>query len=277
LADSEFREYENGIADVLGSVVGESGIVRRNVGLPSRSGGRRRQIDVLVEGDIFGLTDVSMIVDCKRWKTPIDKPDVERFLGLLDDVGADVGMLVSAAGATEGAISRAKAARGVRIKPMSIDELMRWRPTGTVQKVFQIPSADLQRATKALREAGFRVSVRGVQGDKARIEVFRHHGTPSPSDEVQHEQHQLMDTTLDKLKINYRIIEQGVVADGGTPNHRWIDVHVRGNTFIYKLLAATEAELQLRLAALSAQCGLPIEVWAIERPEGWPFPSCFPF
>ena len=102
-----FREYENGVADVLASVVGEVGTVQRNVKLPSRSGGRRRQIDVLVEGNIFGLTNASLIVDCKRWKQAIDIADVERFIGLVEDVGADMGMLVSAAGASDGAMNRA--------------------------------------------------------------------------------------------------------------------------------------------------------------------------
>jgi hypothetical protein len=66
VASSEFREYENGVADVQASVVGANGVVRRNVMLSSRADNRRRQIDVLVEGSIFGLTDARLVVDCKR-------------------------------------------------------------------------------------------------------------------------------------------------------------------------------------------------------------------
>ena len=66
---SEYRDYENGVADVLAYLAGESATVRRNVRLPSRSAGRPRQIDVLVTGRIFGMADATLVVDCKRWGT----------------------------------------------------------------------------------------------------------------------------------------------------------------------------------------------------------------
>jgi hypothetical protein len=37
-----------------------------NVRLPGRRSGRKRQIDVLVRGRIFGMADANLIVDCKR-------------------------------------------------------------------------------------------------------------------------------------------------------------------------------------------------------------------
>ena len=159
MASSEFREYENGVADVLASMVGERGVVRRNEMLPTRDGKRRRQIDVLVAGTILGLTDARLIVDCKRWKTRIDAGDVDMFIGLVEDVGAVLGILVSAVGATSGAAERAEGARGVRIKPLSIVELNRWRPGGTVFESFEIDPSDLELAAKHLREAGLRVAV----------------------------------------------------------------------------------------------------------------------
>jgi hypothetical protein len=54
VATSEFREYENGVADVLASVVGAAGTVQRNVRLPSSSGVRPRQVDVLVTASPSG-------------------------------------------------------------------------------------------------------------------------------------------------------------------------------------------------------------------------------
>lgn len=276
MADSEFREYENGVADVLAAVVGEAGVVRRNVRLASGSGGRRRQIDVVVEGNIFGVTDGRLIADCKRWKKVIDKADVEAFIGLVEDVGADMGILVSAAGASDGAAGRARTARGVRIKPLSVAELNAWRSAGTVFKIVEINPADLERAAKALREAGLRVMVKESDSSLVRIEVFRHHGTANPSGEIQRAQHELTEATLAKHTIPYTSPGHGLIFSGGTPNHRWIDVRVAGNPFL-KVLAADEVELGVEMERLAVQFGVPKELLAAERPEGWPFDRAFPF
>lgn len=147
-ANSDFREYENGVADILASVVGEAGNVQRNVKLPSRSGGRARQIDVLVEATTSGITNTRLIVDCKRGKKPMDVKDIEEFIGMVEDVGADMGILVSAAGASDGAMRRAQMARGVRIKALSIEELTSWRPAGTVLEHLRFHNRALKKCPK---------------------------------------------------------------------------------------------------------------------------------
>lgn len=277
MASSEFREYENGVADVLASVVGDGGTVRRNVMLPARTGNRRRQIDVLVEGNIFGLTDARLIVDCKRWKARIDVGDVDKFLGMVEDVGADMGILVSAVGASSGAVERAKDARGVRIKPLSIAELNAWRPAGTVFRELEIDPADLEAAAKHLREAGLRVAVKEAEADRTRIEVFRHHGTANPSGEVQREQRDRADVVLNKRGIAFKSLGQGITFSGGTPNHRWIPVHLGEGGFVMKVLAATEDDLDTELQRLAGQLSFPRSLMVVEHPDGWPSASRFPF
>jgi hypothetical protein len=81
------------------------------------------------------------------------------------------------AGASEGAVKRARAVRGLRIKPLSLAELASWRPVGTVVQRIGIPGADAERAAKPLREAGLRVIVKEREAQQVRIEVFRHYGT----------------------------------------------------------------------------------------------------
>lgn len=274
---SEFREYENGVADVLASIVGEAGTARRNVRLPSRSGGRSRQIDVLVEGNVFGLAGARMIVDCKRWNKPIDAPDVEQFIGMIDDVGADMGMLVSALGASDGAMKRAQSARGVRVKALSTNELNGWRPVGTVSKEVEIPASEVTGVAKALREKGLRVMVREVTDKLARIEVFRHHGTTTPPGEVQHKQHALTERTLEKLGVSYRGISNGVSVGGGTPYHRWLPVTLSGNRVELKVLASNEFEAREQLRSVAESFNIPTELLDVERPEGWPLTPGFPF
>jgi hypothetical protein len=277
VASSEFREYENGVADVLASVVGEGGTVRRNVMLPTRDGKRHRQIDVLVEGNIFGLTDARLIVDCKRWKTRVDAGDVDKFIGMVEDVGAVMGILVSAVGATSGAIERAKAARGVRIKPLSIAELNRWRPAGTVVRTIEIAPTDLETAAKHLREAGLRVAVKEVEADCIRIEAFRHYGMTNPSGEVHREQYDVADAALDKQGIVYKSLGQGFTIQGGTPNHRWIPVHLGEGGYVMRVLAASEADLDTEMERLASLLPFPRSLMVVKRPDGWPSVRGFPF
>jgi hypothetical protein len=217
-----------------------------------------------------------MIVDCKRWKKAIDVADVDTFIGMVEDVVADMGILVSAAGASDGAVKRAQAARGVRIAAVSVDELTGWRPAGTVFRTIAIPLPSLEKATRALREAGLRVTVHDVDDELVRIEIFRHHGTANPSGEMQQAQHQLSDVTLDKLSISRRTLGQGFVLGGGTPNHRWLQVCANG-TPLAKVMASTEAELVDQLNMLTCQLGIPVELLTVERPDGWPFARAFPF
>jgi len=96
----DFRDYENGVADVLAFLADGSATVERDVRLPGVRSGRSRQIDVLVRGRIFGAADMTMIVDCKRRKTPVDVKAIESFIGMVEDVGAEVGMIVTSSGST---------------------------------------------------------------------------------------------------------------------------------------------------------------------------------
>ena len=110
---NQFREYENGVADVLAFLFGDTATVERNVRLPGRFSETRRQIDVLVRCRILDAADLTMIVDCKLWNSRLDVKDVESFIGLVQDVGADSGLLMVAEGASKAA--RARAASRVQL------------------------------------------------------------------------------------------------------------------------------------------------------------------
>ncbi|MFL5960068.1 MAG: restriction endonuclease [Gaiellaceae bacterium] len=137
-------DYENGVADLLAQKFEGRGTVERNVRLPSRSGGRDRQIDVLVRLPLAGMGEgeASMIVDCKRYGTKVDMKDVEAFIGMVEDVGAAIGLLVTTEGFTDGAIARAKSARAIHIEVIRVEELPGWEP----------PLIDCELCRDALRE-----------------------------------------------------------------------------------------------------------------------------
>jgi hypothetical protein len=104
------------------------------------------------------MADAPFVVDCKHWRTHIDVKDVGSFIGLVDHVGAEVGMLMSTQGATAGAGERARAERRVRLEASSLEELRAWSPRGTVTTSYRIPADGQAVAERALRNAGFRVA-----------------------------------------------------------------------------------------------------------------------
>src|SRR5262249_42440694 len=65
-----------------------------------------RQIDLLVEDQAVDFV-FRIAIDAKHYSERIDVKDVEQFLGLLDDVGVDVGVMISPEGYSQAAINRA--------------------------------------------------------------------------------------------------------------------------------------------------------------------------
>ncbi|WP_433466458.1 restriction endonuclease [Spirillospora sp. CA-128828] len=71
--------------------------------------GKVRQIDVRATGKLAG-SEILIVVECKRRKTPVGIGVIDEFIGKLLDVRADLGILFSFTGFTEPAIARADAA-----------------------------------------------------------------------------------------------------------------------------------------------------------------------
>jgi hypothetical protein len=121
-------EYEDYVAEAMRQKFGDDAKIQRNVRLPSRSGVRDRQIDVMIDVSLPGLGEVRIVVDAKRYAAPVDAPDVEAFTGYVTDVGAKMGVLVTNTGFTEGAKSRAAVERGIHLDVVPIEELDDWEP-----------------------------------------------------------------------------------------------------------------------------------------------------
>ncbi|HKP05419.1 MAG TPA: restriction endonuclease [Chthoniobacterales bacterium] len=69
--------------------------------------GRKRQVDICIRATV-STEEVLIIVDCKNWSSKPDVNDVAAFAGLMEDVGAHIGIMVSRAGFSETAHSLAK-------------------------------------------------------------------------------------------------------------------------------------------------------------------------
>ncbi|MHA7297200.1 restriction endonuclease [Pseudarthrobacter sp. MDT3-1] len=277
------REYESAVADVVGFLAGGEVTVERDVYLPGRQSDTPRQIDILVRGPMFGLSEATLVIDCKRYSKKLDVNDVGQFAQALADVGAVAGWIVSTKGASRAAQQLASRQRGIRTEIMSIEELLGWSPPGTRHVTLGVPQAHLDRALVITRKAGFRVTRDASPQEKAATEgeillnAYRHYGMQ------EHEKHRQDCTDLvRRLEAGgitpLREIGNGVVAAGGTPAHRWLSVTRHGADLGVKVLAATESDIQRELDSIAqfwdddsfVRAGLDVV-----RPEPWPIPGLF--
>jgi len=280
---SQSVDYENGVADVLAFLAGDSAEVTRNEKLPGRRSGSMRQIDVVVRGRLFGMADATLVVDCKRWGKRLDVADLGTFLDLVEDVGADVGLLVSTEGASKPAHERARQARGVRLEALSLTELQAWRPKGTVTDHYRIPAATRAEAERQLRRAGFRITLDATYPPtdaEVVLAVFRHYGTTNPPGELQTEGWERITAAFAKAGVPEPVlVSHGITFGGGTPGHRWLEISANGVPTNLRFAAATEAEAAELLDSMretfAGQTGLPSQAFDVIKPEGWPVQGLF--
>lgn len=129
--EPDWRRYERQIYERLVRAAGGEG--KAEVTFDKRLAGNlsrvERQVDVYVEGEFAnGVGEATMAVDCKYFDRNVDVKAVETFIGLVEDVGTDLGLLVTTKGYSPAARNRAAAARGVRVEIVPYEELEGWQP-----------------------------------------------------------------------------------------------------------------------------------------------------
>lgn len=115
----EWELYERLVARMVADQLETDLCVTPNAHIVGRITGIRRQIDVLIEARHDTDNSRRIIVDAKTKSRRIDVKDVESFRGLMEDVGATHGYLVSPSGYTKAAEKRAQAAVSIRILPLN--------------------------------------------------------------------------------------------------------------------------------------------------------------
>lgn len=119
--------YERLIARMMADDLGTNLTVSPNARIVGKITGRRRQIDVLIDARHGADNSRRIVVDAKRRSRKIDVKDVEAFRGLMEDVGATHGYLISPSGYTKAAERRAQSAVSMRIVPL--DHLENFDPS----------------------------------------------------------------------------------------------------------------------------------------------------
>lgn len=123
----EWEVYERMIARLIADQSGTDLCVTPNARVTGKISGTARQIDVLIDARHDTDNAHRLIVDAKHRRRKVDVKDVEEFLGLVNDVGATHGYLVTSSGFTKAAEKRAQMAISIRIVP--VDRLGNFDPS----------------------------------------------------------------------------------------------------------------------------------------------------
>lgn len=131
--DKAWLEYEERISELLRAKADGDALVTFDRDSKQRMTGHlsgwNRQIDVIVRGRFPTTgdgTELTMIVDCKAWNRKIGAPHVEAFAGLVEDVRAPLGLLISTKGFTGPALKRAQSVRGLVLETVTWEDLPEW-------------------------------------------------------------------------------------------------------------------------------------------------------
>jgi predicted helicase len=102
----KWKQFEELIAEIQQELTPDAKI-QTNIKRQGRRSGTSRQIDIVVEFRV-GQFDVSIVIDCKDYKSAVDIKDVEAFIAMIEDLGVTKGAIVSASGFSQAAIQRGK-------------------------------------------------------------------------------------------------------------------------------------------------------------------------
>ncbi|WP_250634200.1 restriction endonuclease [Pinirhizobacter soli] len=123
--------YERLIARMIADQLETGLTVSPNAHVVGKITGVSRQVDVLIDARHDTDNTRRIVVDAKKRSRKVDINDVEAFQGLMADVGATHGYLVSPSGHTKGAEKRAQ--RTVSIRIVSLDHMENFDPSSWPQ------------------------------------------------------------------------------------------------------------------------------------------------
>ena len=119
------KQYEALAAEILRRF-SPAAQVTPNLKIRGKSG-RLRQIDVAVRTAIAGQP-VFLAFECKHYSRPVAMKQVEELIGKIEDVKAQIGVLVSDSGFDDGAVARAKEHGRIQLS-LLVDSSQGWLKT----------------------------------------------------------------------------------------------------------------------------------------------------
>lgn len=80
-----------------------------------------RQVDILISGSMVGHK-MTGVIECKYFNKKVDVKSIDSFIGFLEDIKADLGIIITNIGFTKAALNRA-AAKKIRIEIVEFKKL----------------------------------------------------------------------------------------------------------------------------------------------------------
>lgn len=107
--ENKWRRFESLVADVQRRLAPDCE-VRVDDRIRGAKSGSVRKLDITIRTTV-GQYDILIAIDCKDYSRPLSVTKIEEFIGLVEDVGANKGAVVSASGFTPSARARASTAK----------------------------------------------------------------------------------------------------------------------------------------------------------------------
>jgi len=118
--NTDWRDYEQEICDKFQREFNDCEIIK-NGHITGKFSKVPRQIDILIQGKMAGV-DLLGIVECKYFSRKVDVKVVDSFIGFLEDVGANFGVIITNEGFSAGAVNRASI-KGIKLDIVSYEDL----------------------------------------------------------------------------------------------------------------------------------------------------------
>lgn len=116
-----WKDYEDKIFEKFDSEFGSTHEIIKNTHIIGKFSKTPRQIDILLKSKIAHYS-VLGVVECKYFSKKVDVKIVDSFIGFLEDVGANFGVIITNEGYTHGAQNRAYV-KGIRLEIIKFAEL----------------------------------------------------------------------------------------------------------------------------------------------------------
>lgn len=127
----DWKEYEEEIHNWLSENYPKF-LIKQNIHIIGKKTGIPRKIDIYVKGRIAGF-ELEIIIDAKKKNRKIDVKEVEEFIGMLDDVGANKGVTISSCGYTSIAWERAyRNSEDIELDILSTNDLKKYQGFGAI-------------------------------------------------------------------------------------------------------------------------------------------------
>jgi hypothetical protein len=206
-----WQEYEKEVFEELQRRYPDAPITR-NAKIVGRFTQTPRQIDILIEAQVLDVP-IRVIVDTKKHASPIDVNDVESFIGMIADVNAHRGILISSSGYTKAAATRAhhEVNQDIELDVFTLDELKQFQgslafpfsgPHGVMLEApfgWVIDARRRQEVIACLYQRGFDLEDAGHAKEWMYLNFWHKDATTRTLDDLLHRQ----SNTLNDAKLTY--------------------------------------------------------------------------